>query len=60
MDNLINNINNTNMSKNISNILNYKYVRILLYIFLILYASLIAPSLPKEATKLFSNEIFRI
>ncbi|MFZ4702426.1 MAG: alpha-L-fucosidase, partial [Candidatus Methylumidiphilus sp.] len=51
---------NTNVSKNIGSIMEHKYVRVALYFFLVLYASLAAPSLPQEATKLFNNDIFRI
>ena len=60
MNNFVDSINSTSVSKEISSFMEHKIVKICLFVFLTLYAWLIVPILPKSAIKIFDNTLFRL
>lgn len=60
LSNFIKDMNNTKASKTVVNFMNHKMIRIILYFFLVLYAWLVVPALPKSAIKIFNNPFFRL
>jgi hypothetical protein len=60
LSNFVKDMNNTKTSKSIVNFMDHKMIKTTLYFFLILYAWLVVPALPKSAAKIFNNPFFRL
>lgn len=60
LSNFVKDMNNTKTSKSIIEFMDHKMIKTLLYFFLVLYAWLVVPALPKSAIKIFNNPFFRL
>ncbi len=60
LSNFVKDLNKTSTSKDIMSFMNHKIIKIILYFFLVLYAWLVVPTLPKNAIKIFNNPFFKL